>query len=48
MVMLLIGEFLAQPTDVMIVDQRNGPHHFAILVPFPLHQPLADHIADKL
>lgn len=47
-IVLGVGQFLAESGQVMIVDERQGADRLVVFLPFDLHQSLADHVADEL
>jgi hypothetical protein len=47
-VVLRVGEFLAEARQVVIVDEGYRAHRLLVLLPFNLNETVADHVADEL
>jgi len=46
-IVLSVSQFLAQPGQVVIVDESHRADGLLIFLPFDLDQPFANHVADE-
>jgi hypothetical protein len=47
-VVLGVGQLLAESGQVVVVDQRDSSNSLLIFLPFDLNEPFADHVSDEL
>jgi hypothetical protein len=47
-VVLRVGQLLAETGQVVVVHEGHGPDRFLVFLPLDLNKPLPDHVADEL